>query len=200
MYSTCDVCLCVGDPERQREDISPYELYSKIYHVTSLNDNLCATLTKSNDCYRVTTTPGGLQLLSHVAPKWNNKLKQIGGNFDSKHSSALRAKINGGGGHLHMAFFRQAMFDLWKVLGCLNVRKKDTPLLGSQRSTSDFHVHRKKTAKTKACPTGKWAFELISKSWSDFSCYYQLLWSINKRVKIALEQLLCFPGKRIIIF
>lgn len=29
------------------------------------------------------------------------------------------------------------------VLGCLKVKKKDTPLQGSQRSTSDFHVHSK---------------------------------------------------------
>lgn len=74
---------------------------------------LCAALMKSNDCYQVTTSPGGFQLLSHVALRRNNELEQIEGNFDNKRSSVPCAKINGRRGHLHMAFFRQALFDLW---------------------------------------------------------------------------------------
>lgn len=42
---------------------------------------------------------------------------------------------------------------IYGVLGCLNAAMKDTPLLGSQHFTSDFHVHRT-DSKTRVRLTG----------------------------------------------
>lgn len=104
---------CVFVCGRKRHDILTQQPNSKMYHITLSENILCATRMKSKTDIG-TTTPGGVWLLSHVVFKINNELKQIGGNFDSRHSLALHAKINGGRGHLHTAYLRQAMFDLWR--------------------------------------------------------------------------------------
>lgn len=76
----------------------------------ALLEKLCAVWD-----YKLTETSGGFrQLLSHAALKWNNEVEQIRGNFDNKYFTALLVKINGARGHLHMAYFRQAVFDLWR--------------------------------------------------------------------------------------
>lgn len=99
MYSvsTCDVFLCLWERDREKIFFLPG---------ITLLQMLCATLMRSNDSYKEATTPGGFQLLSHGTLKWNNQLKQIEGNFNNKHNTALHVKINGGRGHLHMAYFR----------------------------------------------------------------------------------------------
>lgn len=169
------VVWCVFTRGRKRErHFSSRQLYSKMYHVTSSNDNLCATLTKSNDCYQVTTTPGGFQLLLHIVLKWNNELEQIGGNFENKQSSALHAKINRGRGHLHMAFFRQTMFDLWRSW-VVSMSERRTFPFSNHSAPHLIFMSTEPAAKTKVCLTVKCAFACISKSWSDFSCHYQLL-------------------------
>lgn len=135
-----------------------------MYHGTSSNQNLCAILMKSDDCYQVTTTPGGFHLLSHALRRRNNELEQIKGNFDNKCSSC--AAINGGRGHLHIAFIWQAMFDLWGSWA-VSMSERTLPLLDHSAPHLIF-TSTENTAKTKVCLTGKCAFVFISKSWSDF--------------------------------
>lgn len=159
---TCDVCSCVGERKTERRYFSSQQLYSKMYHITSSNKNLCANLMKSDDCYQVTTTPGGFQLLSHVVLRRNNELEQIKGNFDNKRSSC--AKINGGRGHLHIAFFRQAMFDLWGSWVVSMSERRTLPLWDHSAPHLIF-MSTENTVTTKVCLTGKCAFVFISKSW-----------------------------------
>lgn len=127
-----------------------------------------------------------VQLLSHVAFKWNNRLGQIGGNFNNKHSSALRAKTNGGRGHLHMAYLRLAMFDLWRPWVVSMSQGRTLPFWDHSIAHLIF-MSTVQTAQTKVCLTGKCAFKFISKSWSDFSCYNQLLWGINSGWKLLWD-------------
>lgn len=152
--------MCVGETWRY---YSSHEPYSKKYCVTSLNDNPCTALMKSNGCYRVTTTPAASQLLSRAAFKWNNEVEQIGGNFDNKPSSARRAEINGARGHLHMAFFRRAMFDLWRSW-VVSMSERRTLASWDHSAPHLIFMSAEEAARTNACSTGKCAYESISKS------------------------------------
>lgn len=132
----------------------------------------------------MTTAPGGVQLLSHFPLKWNNQLKQIGGNFDNKRSSALHAKTNGWRGHLHMAYFRETMFDLWRSWVVSMSKERTLPFCDRSAPTSDFHVHRTDGEDRNVLDRANVQLNLFSKSWSDFSCHYRPFWRISSGLSL----------------
>lgn len=144
----------------------------------------------------MTTAPGGVQLLSHFPLKWNNQLKQIGGNIDNERSSALHAKTNGWRGHLHMAYFRQTMFDLWRSWVVSMSQERTLPFCHGSAPTSDFHVHRTDGEDRNVLDRANVQLNLFSKSWSDFSCLsLPTVLKDQQWSQLAMEQPLHFPGK-----
>lgn len=89
----------------------------------------------------------GFKPLSRVALRWSNELKQIEGNLDNKHFSALRAKMAEGVTYTWLLSGRRCL--IYREPGLSQCQKKDTPLMGSQLSTSDFHVERKDSKEKK---------------------------------------------------
>lgn len=191
------MCVCThGKREKERETerrcFSSKQLYRKN---SSSNDILCAALIMSNNCYKLTTTPDGFQLLSHLPFKWNNQLKQIGGNFDNKHSSVLHAKINGGRGHLHIAYFRQTMFDLWRSWVVSMSQGRTLPLWDHSAPHLIF-MSTERTTKTREREMCIWIyFQILIR----FLRPLPAVLKDQQWVKTAMEQPWCLTGKSIIL-